>query len=83
MRTNDTEVLLKIVVGRVRYRAQKREDQIPTVTSVAEQLSKQLIRYSFTGCRMASQSSKTSNSLKLELNISCLEKSFLVLGLRY
>ena len=39
MRTNDTEVLLKIVVGGVRYRAQRHAIQIPTVTSVAEQLS--------------------------------------------
>ena len=39
MRTNDTEVLLKIVVGGVRYRAQRHAIQIPTVTSVDEQLS--------------------------------------------
>ena len=69
MRTNDTEVLLKIVVGWVRYRAQKRENQIPTVTSVAEQLSKQLIRHSLTGCRMASQSSKTETPRKIIINI--------------
>jgi hypothetical protein len=39
MRTDDTEVLLKIVVGGVRYRAQRHAIQIPIVTSVAEQLS--------------------------------------------
>ena len=37
--TDDTEVLLKIVVGGVRYRAQRHAIQIPIVTSVAEQLS--------------------------------------------
>jgi hypothetical protein len=35
----DTEFALKIVVGGVRYRAQRHAIQIPTVTSVAEQLS--------------------------------------------
>lgn len=60
---DDTEVLLKIVVGWVRYRAQKREDQIPTVSVCAEQLSKQLIWHPVTGCRMASQSSKTSKKM--------------------
>ena len=39
MRTDDTEVLLKIVVGGVRYRAQRHAIQIPIVTSVADQLS--------------------------------------------
>jgi hypothetical protein len=56
---SDTEVLLKIVVGGVRYRAQSSGKQIPIVSVCAEQLSKHLIRHSFTGCRMASQSSKT------------------------
>lgn len=37
--THDTEVALKIVAGGVRYRAQSSRQQIPAVTSVAEQLS--------------------------------------------
>jgi hypothetical protein len=62
---SDTAVSLKIVVGGVRYRAQKRENQIPTVLVCAEQLSKQQKITLRRGCRMASQSSKTHKSSRL------------------
>ena len=54
----DTEVTLKVVVGRVRYEPRSVEFKIPTVTVWLKQLSKHFTTL-ISGCRMASQSSKT------------------------
>ena len=55
----DTEFALKIVVGRVRYRAQRHAIPNTYCPSVAE-ATQRMSDTQFSGCRMASQSSEIS-----------------------